>query len=271
MPSRGIGKSPGDTERDDSRNETKAARTGRRAGQPGLAWPVRLLRMLGLLVGGVALAAAVVAIFDMVPPGSAAPSGSAGRAGPVEVSLAPYLDNVGATSDSDPAVGNLDGSGSAFSLQALATHGVRPGATITYHGVSFTWPDAAAGRPDNVTSSGQALTIHGAGRALAFLVTAGWGPARGTATVVYSNGSTQRFTIGAPDWYRDCPSGPGVVVYTPYRDRGNGRASFTACVFYASVRLRASQTVKQIVLPDISPSVPRPGDPSLHVFAVTVH
>jgi hypothetical protein len=205
--------------------------------------------------------------------GSSPASGSPAATGPVELALARYLDNVGIASNSHPTQGNLDGTGSAFSAQALAAHGASAGRTLTYHGVPFRWPDAAAGAPDNVTASGQTLRLGGAGRALAFLVTAGWGPAQGTGKVVYASGSTQDFTISAPDWYRNCASakGPGVVVYTPYRNQGNGRASFTACVYYASVRLRPGQRVTRIVLPDISTAVPVNEDPSLHIFAATIY
>jgi alpha-L-fucosidase 2 len=234
------------------------------------------LRLTGLIVGGVAVAVALVAILHFILPGSAAPTPasatSASRPRATEIPLARYFDNVAVTSNSDPTIGNLDGSGSAFSLQALAAAGVRPGGVITYQGVPFTWPDVVAGKPDNVTASGQTLTVRGAGTSLAFLLNAGWGPARGAATVVYANGSRQMFRIAAPDWYTSCHSagGPDVAVFTPYRNQGNGAASFTTCLYYASVRLRSAQPVQAIVLPDISPPLPRSGKPSLHIFAITI-
>jgi hypothetical protein len=189
-------------------------------------------------------------------------------AGPAEVSLAPYLDNVGVTSDSNPGVGNLDGSGNSFSAEALAASGAQGGSVITYSGVPFRWPGAAVGAADNVTAAGQTLTTRASGSTLAFLVTAAWGPVEGTATVVYASGSTQRFTISAPDWENSCPSadGPGVVMYTAQHTDGA-----PACLFYASVGLRAGQTVTRIILPPISTPVPGFGVPSLHIFAITIH
>lgn len=194
-------------------------------------------------------------------------------AAPVRLSLTSDFDNVGITSDSNPTIGNLDGSTSAFSAQALAAAGARPGATVTSHGVPFTWPDVAAGTPDNVTASGQVLPASGAGRTLSFLVTAGWGPASGGGAVVYADGSAQKFTIGAPDWFRNCPSasGPDVALFTPYRNQGNGHATFHTCVYYASVRLHAGKNVMKIILPDLSTPVPGPGAASLHIFAATIH
>ena len=233
---------------------------------------VRLMELTGLLAGGIALAAALVVILHFILPISAPAQSSAAPPGAVEIPLARYFDNVAVTSDAAPTTGSLDGSGSAFSLQALAADGARPGAVITYSGIPFSWPDAAAGKPDNVTASGQTLTVRGAGTRLAFLLTAGWGPAKGAATVVFSGGSTQKFTIGAPDWYTSCRSAgaPGVVFFTHYRNQDNGSASFTTCIYYACIRLRSAQSVKSIILPDISPPLPRSGDPSLHIFAITI-
>jgi hypothetical protein len=191
----------------------------------------------------------------------------------VELSLTPYFDNIGIVSNGNPTVGNLEGSGSAFSAQALAAHGARAGARIAFDGVPFTWPDVAVAKPDNVTASGQTLRIRGAGRILAFLLTAGWGPAHGTGRIVYADGSAQDFAITSADWWGGCTSAKGkdVVIFTPYRNQGNGRAAFTVCVYYQGVRLRAGQTVTKVILPDLSPATPKPGTPSLHIFAVTIH
>lgn len=287
--------------------ETEPPRRGRHSYRPGFTWRVRLL---ALVVGVLAFTVAGGMAFDLVSPPaptadptppirlgpgptmSLAPAATAistpkptakpkpkstatvvaeaaqPPAGPVEVSLAPYLDSVGVTSDSSPSAGNLDGSGNSFSAQALAAIGVQGGSVITYSGVPFRWPDAAVGAADNVTAAGQTLTTSGSGSTLAFLVTSAWGPVEGTAAVVYADGSTQPFTISAPDWEDSCPSAaaPGVAVYTSYHTDGA-----PACLFYASVRLRAGQTVTGIILPRISPPVPPAGVPSLHIFAITIH
>jgi hypothetical protein len=231
------------------------------------------MRPAALLFGGIGVAAGLVAILHFILPVSAPAAGSVSPPAAVEIPLARYFDNVAVTSNAAPTTGNLDGSGSAFSFQALAADGVRPGGLITYQGIPFRWPDAGAAKPDNVTASGQTLTVRGAGPWLAFLLTAGWGPAKGVATVVYSGGATQKFMIGAPDWYTSCQSAgaPGVVVFTPYRNQGNGQATFTTCVYYAAIRLRSARSVTSLVLPDISPPLPRSGHPSLHIFAITIH
>jgi hypothetical protein len=137
--------------------------------------------------------------------------------------------------------------------------------------VSFAWPDVAAGRSDNILASGQALRVSRSGSALSFLVTASYGPASGTGRVVYQDGSQQTYTIGAPDWDAGCSAtASGVAVYTPYRNRSFGMESQHVCVFFASVSLQAGKTVSEIILPDVS-SGPVANQPSLHVFAVTIH
>jgi hypothetical protein len=293
-----------DTDYDEYWVEAEPPGGGRQSRPPGLTWPVRLL---AALVGVLALAVAGVVVFDLLsspspaagrPPvetpapaatatatATASPTatstakpkpkatvvaeGAPAPAGPVEISLARYLDDVGVTSDSNPDIGNLDGDGESFSAQALAASGARSGAVITYNGVPFRWPDAADGRADNVMAAGQALSVKGSGRTLAFLVTAGWGPARGTGKVVYANGSTQTFTIGSPDWGSSCPApgGPGVAVFTPYHNAANG----SACLYYASVQLQAGRTVTQIILPDVGSASPHDSVPSLHIFAITIN
>jgi hypothetical protein len=53
---------------------------------------------------------------------------------------------------------------------------------------------------DNVVASGQSFDLSGSGAALSFLLTAGYGPASGIGQVVYSDGTTQSFTLSSPGW-----------------------------------------------------------------------
>jgi hypothetical protein len=185
-------------------------------------------------------------------------------------SLSAAFDNVGITEDSNTTIGNLDGAGSSFSAQALATDGAIPGATVTVGGVPFTWPNVASGDNDNVVASGQSFDLSGSGGVLSFLLTAGYGPASGTGQVVYSDGTTQPFTLNSPDWHGGCSqSGAGVALYMPYRNRASGQNPLPVCVYDASVALQAGKAVSRVVLPDVSSGVAS-GSPSLHIFAVTI-
>ena len=176
---------------------------------------------------------------------------------------------MGTTDDANPGAGDIDGSGSSISAQALAAAGVTPGGTVTAGGLTFTWPSGGTGQPDNAVASGQGFDLTGSGNTLGFLLTATYGPASGTGQVVYSDGSTQPFTITAPDWFSGGTS-PDIAITTAYRNRPTGRDNHPVFVFLAKVALDPAKTVQAVVLPDVSPPVPVARVPSLHVFAVSV-
>ncbi|CAM5714383.1 hypothetical protein SALBM311S_01385 [Streptomyces alboniger] len=60
-------------------------------------------------------------------------------------SLPKAFDNAGISSADALTVANIDGSNSSLSAEALASVGLTPGATVTYDGVPFTWPDTLPG------------------------------------------------------------------------------------------------------------------------------
>jgi hypothetical protein len=190
-------------------------------------------------------------------------------------SLAAAYDNVGITSDSSPGSGNVDGAGYSFSADALAAAGATPGGTVTTGGLSFTWPGAASGEPDNVVAGGQAFRMSGSGSELGFLLTGTYvssshGSASGSGQVVYTDGSTSSFTLNAPDWHGGCSAtGTGVALYTAYRNYSGGQNSLDVCIYEASVPLTAGKTISYVVLPDVSSGV-KSDVPALHVFAVSV-
>jgi beta-glucosidase len=190
-------------------------------------------------------------------------------------SLTTAYDNTGITSDSSPGAGNIDGAGYSFSADALAAAGASPGGTVTAGGLTFTWPSAAAGQPDNVVAGGQAFKLSGSGTSLGFLLTGTYvssanGAAAGTGEVVYTDGSTSSFTLNAPDWHGGCStSGAGVALYTPYRNSSSGKSSLDVCIYEATVSLTAGKTISYVVLPDVSTGV-KSDVPAMHIFAVAV-
>jgi hypothetical protein len=192
-------------------------------------------------------------------------------------SLARTFDNVGITNDSDVAPadlnGGLDGDGSAFSAQELATHGLTPGGTFSYSGVRFTWPDVPAGEPGNTLADGQAITVTGSGSTLGLLTVGTYATNRagGTGEVVYSDGSTQSFTLTDPDWsFGPLTASDRVAVTTSYHNlAGTGRINRTAYIFFHAIPLDAAKTVAAVILPAVSNHATG-GTPSLHVFAIAV-
>jgi hypothetical protein len=177
----------------------------------------------------------------------------------------------------------LDGltNGTSYTFTATATNAVGtsapslPTTTITptafaTSSTSLTWPDVPAGQPDNVTAGGQ--TIDGgtaSGATLGFLLTGTHGPASGSGTITYADGSTQPYTLTAPDWYSTAPSGSNVAFSMSYRNRPNDvQQTHQVNVFYAGIDLDAGKQVARIELPNVSG--PTASTPAIHIFAMTV-
>ena len=183
-------------------------------------------------------------------------------------SLAASYNDVGITADSDTAPGNYDGGGASFSETALTNAGAAPGATITSSGTSFTFPNVAAGTDDNTVAEGQTITISGSGT-LGFLVSGSYGPASGTGTVTYTDGSSQSYTLNAPDWFSTSPpSGGAVAVSSAYQNRqGNTTYAASGDIFSETVALTAGKTIASVTLPPGGALTA--GTPAIHVFAIS--
>ncbi|HEY1916353.1 MAG TPA: DUF5127 domain-containing protein [Streptosporangiaceae bacterium] len=183
--------------------------------------------------------------------------------------LADAYDNTGITADADPAPGNFDGYGNSFSATALSDAGITAGGAITSGGVSFTWPSAAAGDPDNVVASGQTVAVPGSGSTLGFLGSADNDSASGTGTIIYTDGSTQSFTIGFQNWIDATPTtGDDLVATTSYFNRTTSGAARTPSVFAAFVPLEPGKTVAYVTLPDVSSPTVSTSTTSMHIFAL---
>ena len=184
----------------------------------------------------------------------------------VASTLSATYNNVAVTADNNTAPGNIDGNGASMSATALANAGARAGGTVSHAGLTFTWPSSAGtGSSDNTVSNGQTIALNGSGNTLGFLVTASYGPASGTGTVTYTDGSTQDFTVSSPDWF----GGSGdVAVEAAYQNRpGNTTYQGRSDVFYVGIPLSAGKTTSTVRLPAVSAAA-TPGTPSLHVFAM---
>jgi hypothetical protein len=195
--------------------------------------------------------------------------------GPVKIgldfaNLAGAFNNVGITAASNTGPGNIDGGGASLSQTAMTAAGAAPGATITVSGLTFKWPaSAGTGTADNVVASGQTILLSGSGATLGFLVTGTYGPATGTGTITYTDGTTQSYTLSSPDWFGS--TGVTVAIDSAYQNRqGNTTYAHQGCVYFLSVPLTASKTLASVQLPDVSAAAVA-GTPTLHVFSLAVH
>jgi beta-glucosidase len=184
-------------------------------------------------------------------------------------SLTAAFDNAGGSADGDPAAADFDGGGFSYSAQALAAAGFTPGARITRSGLTFTWPAADPGSPDNVLAAGQSVMLAGSGGRLGLLGATSYGTASGTATVTYSDGSTQSFTLTLTDWWSGTPApGTDVAGTFGYLNTPQGRRTQTVHLYAVSIVLRPGLVPRHLTLPDIGASAVA-GQPAMHIFAVT--
>lgn len=181
------------------------------------------------------------------------------------------LNNKGISDDNHPTGANFDGVGNSYSAQALQNAGITPGNTVTFNGVTFYWPSPAAGAYDDVQANGQVIPVTPVNGAttLAFLGAASFGPSVGTATITYTDGTTQTFSMVFSDWVLNIGAskpaqGNQIVATLPYENTPHGmRSSEKPDVFYSDVTLEPGKTIKSVTLPTHTTQG------QIHIFAIS--
>ncbi|HEV3173339.1 MAG TPA: glycoside hydrolase family 3 C-terminal domain-containing protein [Actinocrinis sp.] len=185
-------------------------------------------------------------------------------------SLTAAFNNSAVSTDANRCCADLDGAGASYSAEALASVGVTPGAPFVHDGLTFTWPNAGPGQPDNVVAAGQTVDISGSGSTLGFLGTSAWGPDTGTGTIAYTDGSTQQFTLGFGDWANGTPpTGGDVAIRSPYGNQPGNKTGWQATIDYFPVTIDSTKTVQSVTLPQGDPQ-PQPGTPPMHIFGMSI-
>ncbi|AKU18594.1 glycoside hydrolase [Luteipulveratus mongoliensis] len=180
--------------------------------------------------------------------------------------LAKAYDNVGVTDAKTYAQGDLDGGKDSLYGEGLAAAGIKPGATVTSNGLSYTWPGSAYGTADNAKAATQTIAVKGRGKALGLLGTAtAGGGAGGQVTVTYSDGTTSTGTTGFPNWLQNTTNTYNATTVTSVKGRytptGYGNGEYDYRVYSNTVALDPAKDVVAVTLP---------GNASLHVFALSV-
>ncbi|GCF06725.1 hypothetical protein [Dictyobacter arantiisoli] len=185
------------------------------------------------------------------------------------------FNNVGISSDTQPGIGNFDGGNRSYSATALLYNGINPGDNtfykVSYKTMVFTWPDVPAGQPDNYVPAGQTIPVSNPianANLLGFLGASSGGPTYGSATINYTDGSTQKFTLGFSDWTLGGGTAPvsfgnGRLATMSYRNTVNGFQAVNNYVFYADVTLQAGKTPQSVTLPAQTTGG------QMHIFAIS--
>jgi beta-glucosidase len=187
-------------------------------------------------------------------------------------SLQASYNNIGISDDSKESAANYDGVGDSFSAEKLASGNPRsltPGANVTIGGTTFTWPNVPAGQLDNTVTGGQTVDISGSGSDIGFLASSQNGTASGTATINYSDGSSQSFNLNVADWYANSPAvGDQIATTTSsWNYQSNSIGPHPVSVYFASLPLENGKTVSSVTLPILSNAT---GNVAMHIFAMAI-
>ncbi|MCW2945061.1 MAG: Beta-glucosidase [Actinoallomurus sp.] len=168
-------------------------------------------------------------------------------------SLADAYDNTAVSDNAAPESADFDGSGFSYSAQSLAGVGLLPGKPVVHGPVTYTWPAAPAGTPDNVVAQGQRIAVGKSGSSLSFLGSANNGSGSGTGSITYTDGSTAPFTLALTNWTPSTvlPADELVATAPQWNRPANSGypADVAVSVYSTTVPLTATKTVEYITLP----------------------
>lgn len=176
--------------------------------------------------------------------------------------------NIAGISNDDTPTANFDGSGRSYSNKALAAAGLPSGARVALKGLEFQWPANAANSPDAWQSAGQVIPVMGTGPVLGFLGASSGRASYGTATITYTDGTTQSFTLALSDWTLQGGimrprHGESIIARMPYRLTSTGPEQIKTYVFFTSVALTPGKVAQSVTLPSTV------SGGSLSIFAVS--
>jgi len=197
-------------------------------------------------------------------------------------SLAAAYNNTAVTSNDDvvphkPLLG-FDGHGTTFSEQGFAANGVEAGKPVSADGLTFTWPDVPAGQRDDVVAGGQVIQLSGSGSELAFLTAANNSALSGTGTIVYTDGTTQSFTMDVGNfWYPAGQDGNpnNIQVASSFANYPTGTSEgtsyqHTVYVFATTVPINPDKQLAAVILPDVNGGTVAGYTAAIHIFALSV-
>jgi hypothetical protein len=174
---------------------------------------------------------------------------------------------TGISSDTDAAQADFDRSGNSYSRDALAAAGLKPGAQVEVSGTTLDWPASPPGRPDHLYAAGQTVDLTKRAQAadrMVFVGSAIYGDVRSTATVTFTDGSTQTTDLSFGDWV--LPGGGStpvfdntVVAHPEYRNQLGGRGGPAYVYATKPFQVPDGKRIASVTLPD---------QVNLHLFGI---
>jgi hypothetical protein len=102
-----------------------------------------------------------------------------------------------------------------------------------------------------LSTEAHAQSVTG-GSTLGFLTASSYGPATGSGTITYTDGTTASFTLTAPDWWGGASAGTVAYAPTYLNAPGNAQQSQPVDVYFVAVPLTSTKTVATVQLPNVS-------------------
>ena len=121
-----------------------------------------------------------------------------------------------------------------------------------------------------MVAGGQTVPLTGSGSKLGLLGTGDSGTASGTATITYTDGSSQSVPLSYADWWANAPTaGDDILTTLPYINQPTGRQNQHVSVYYAALPLAAGKTPQYLTLPNVSQAAVS-GATAMHIFALAI-
>ncbi len=182
-----------------------------------------------------------------------------------------FMNNIGVSYDGSPIFANYDGNRDSYSFQALEANNITAGQPFLFNGVSFPLTTSYSVIPDNYQAAGQTISLSSVSNAttLAFLGSAtntnSKAISSGKATITYTDGSTQTFSLSLTDWGNATAlSGNLIAATCPYINTLKGTRAGTYHLYYTEVALQTGKTVQSVTLPS------KVSSGKMHIFSLSL-
>lgn len=181
---------------------------------------------------------------------------------------------------SNPRTGAVENDGTirlGYSADALTQAGLVSGRETQAGEYVFTWDDVPAGTPDSVRAIGQEIAIGKSGNTLVFVGFSTGTSSGGSATIRYTDGTSEPASIKLPNWKEPSGSNASTLATAQTYNKhsaqylgGSDTVSAVArdnYVHYSSVAVDPDKVVASVTLPSGSPVIGN----GLTLFAMDVY
>jgi hypothetical protein len=154
------------------------------------------------------------------------------------------------------SLGSFDCGGFSYRAGQLASDGFGPGDQVAVAGKVLTLPRVPSGAPDEIIAQGQVIHLNPARKRvseLGFLGAGTFGTQRGTVTIHYVGGATQKATLRFADWYADVATRGSVIAASALWNvplaQTHSFGPAPVSVYYEQIPVSSSKPIASVTLP----------------------